>query len=66
MIKMSQASRDFLAKNYPSLLKEDDLDSFLLRLDAVITRDGLDERDNMTAFGHAIQAVYDEVYMCND
>ena len=47
-------------------LKEDDLDRFLLRLDALITRDGLDERDNMTAFGHETQAVYDEVYMCNE
>ena len=66
MIKMSQSSQDFLSKNYPELLKEDDLDRFLLRLDALITRDGLDERDNMTAFGHEAQAVYDEVYMCNE
>lgn len=66
MIKMSQSSQDFLFKNYPELLKEDDLDRFLLCLDALITRDGLDERDNMTAFGHEAQAVYDEVYMCND
>lgn len=66
MIKMSQSSRDFLTKNYPELLKEDDLDRFLLNLDALITRDGLDERDNMTAFGHEAQAVYDEVYMCNE
>lgn len=66
MIKMSQSSQDFLFKNYPELLKEDDLDCFLLCLDALITRDGLDERDNMTAFGHEAQAVYDEVYMCNE
>ena len=66
MIKMSQSSKGFLSKNYPELLKEDDLDRFLLQLDALITRDGLDERDNMTAFGHEAQAVYDEVYMCNE
>ncbi len=66
MIKMSQSSQDFLSKNYPELLKEDDLDRFLLRLDTLITRDGLDEKDNMTTFGHEVQAVYDEVYMCNE
>ena len=66
MIKMSPSSREFLKKNYPELLKEDDLDRFLLQLDALITRDGLDENDNMTAFGHEAQAVYDEIYMCNE
>ena len=66
MIKMSQSSRDFLSKNYPELLKEVDLDRFLLQLDAIITRDGLDDHDNMTAFGHEAQSVYDEVYMCNE
>lgn len=66
MIKMSQSSRDFISKNYPEILKEDDLDRFLLELDAIITRDGLDDNFNMTAFGHEIQAVYDEVYMCNE
>lgn len=66
MIKMSQSSRDFLVKNYPELLKQDDLDQFLLLLDAFITREGLDEKDNMTAFGHEAQTVYDEVYMCNE
>ena len=66
MIKMRPSSREFLKKNYPELLKEDDLDRFLLQLDALITRDGLDENDNMTAFGHEAQAVYDEIYMCNE
>ncbi len=66
MIKMSQSSRDFLAKNCPELLKQHDLDLFLLQLDAFITREGLDENDNMTAFGHEAQTVYDEVYMCNE
>lgn len=66
MINMSKSSRVFLAKNYPELLKEDDLDQFLLDLDALITRDGLDANDNMTAFGHEMQAVYDEIYMCNE
>ena len=66
MINMSKSSRDFLTKNYPELLKENDLDQFLLDLDALITRDGLDANDNMTAFGHEAQAVYDEIYMCNE
>ena len=33
MIKMSQSSQDFLAKKYPEVLKENDLDHFLLKLD---------------------------------
>ena len=66
MIKMSQDSRELLLEKYPELLKENDLDRFLLRLDALITRDGLDDQDNMTAFGHKLQAIYDEVYMCNE
>ena len=44
---------------------EDELRKFLLDLDDFITREGLDENDNMTAFGHEAQAVYDEIYMCN-
>lgn len=66
MIKMSQSSRDLLSKKHPEVLEENDLDRFLLQLDALITRDGLDDQDNMTAFGHKLQAVYDEVYMCNE
>lgn len=66
MIKMSQSSRDFLSEKYPEILTENDVDRFLLKLDALITRDGLDDKDNMTAFGHKLQGVYDEVYMCNE
>lgn len=66
MIKMSELSKAFLKKNCPSLLDQDDLDQFLLQLDAFITREGLDENDNMTKFGHEIQAIYDEIYMCNE
>ena len=28
--------------------------------------EGLDENDNMTAFGHEAQAVYDDIYMHNE
>ena len=66
MFNMSEASRRFLEKNYPGLLKENNLRSFLLKLDDFIIVEGLDENDNMTAFGHEAQAVYDEVYMCNE
>ena len=62
---MSERSKDFLRKNCPELLMEDELRKFLLDLDDFITREGLDENDNMTAFGHEAQAVYDEIYMCN-
>ena len=66
MIKMSASSRELLQKKYPVLLDEEDVDRFLLDLDAIITRDGLDDNDNMTAFGRELQSVYDEVYMCSD
>ena len=66
MIKMSMSSQDFLKKNFPALLEEMDIDSFLLKLDEFITRYGLDDNDNMTSFGHEAQAVYDDVYMSND
>jgi hypothetical protein len=66
MIKMSRSSQDFLKKNFPALLEEMDIDSFLLKLDEFITRYGLDDNDNMTYFGHEAQAVYDDVYMLND
>lgn len=66
MIKMSSSSRALLEKKYPELLGEENLDRFLLKLDAIITRDGLDENDAMTATGRELQSVYDEVYMCND
>lgn len=65
MINMSKMSKTFLEVNYPELLKEDNLRQFLLKLDDFITMEGLDENDNMTAFGHEAQAVYDEIYMCN-
>jgi hypothetical protein len=66
VLKMSDTSRKFLKKNCPELLKENNLRSFLLKLDDFIITEGLDENDNMTAFGHEAQAVYDEIYMCNE
>ena len=65
MFNMSESSKAFLQKNCPELLKEDKLRQFLLKLDDFITMEGLDENDNMTAFGYEAQAVYDEIYMCN-
>lgn len=62
---MSESSRAFLNKNCPELLEESNLRRFLLKLDDFITMEGLDENDNMTAFGYEAQAVYDEIYMCN-
>ena len=65
MFNMSDTSKVFLKKYCPELLQENELRQFLLKLDDFITREGLDENDNMTAFGHEAQAVYDEIYMCN-
>lgn len=65
MFNMSERSKAFLKKNCPELLKEDKLRQFLLKLDDFITMEGLDENDNMTALGYEAQAVYDEIYMCN-
>ncbi len=66
MFNMSERSKAFLQKNCPELLKVDKLRQFLLMLDDFITMEGLDENDNMTAFGYEAQAVYDEIYMCNE
>lgn len=65
MFNMSEASKSFLEKNCPELMEEKNLRKFLLKLDDFITMEGLDENDNMTAFGREAQAVYDEIYMCN-
>ena len=65
MFNMGEVSKAFLEKNCPELLEENNLRSFLLKLDDFITREGLDENDNITAFGREAQAVYDEIYMCN-
>ncbi len=66
MFNMSDESRRFLEKNCPEILKETNLRTFLLALDEFIILEGLDENDNMTKFGHEIQTVYDEIYMCNE
>ena len=65
MVKMSNQSKAFLEKNFPSFFEYENLDDALMALDDFIVMEGLDESDNMTAFGHEAQAVYDEIYMCN-
>ncbi len=65
MFKMSMSSKGFLEKYFPSFFDYDDLDKALMALDDFIIMEGLDENDNMTAFGHEAQRVYDEIYMCN-
>ena len=42
------------------------LDEALLALDAFITRERLDSKDNMTDFGHEAQNVYDDIFFNND
>ena len=66
MFNMSKNSKTFLEKYYPEFFLHDDLDDALMDLDAFITREGLDANDDMTDFGHKAQAVYDEIYMCNE
>ena len=65
MYKMSERSRAFLNQNFPAFFSYDNLDSALMALDDFIIMEGLDENDEMTAFGHEAQSVYDEIYMCN-
>lgn len=65
MFNMTNESRAFLEKTYPELLKETNLRSFLLELDDFIVMHGMDENDEMTEFGYQLQAIYDEIYMCN-
>ncbi len=63
---MNSASRDFLSVNFPEFFDCETLDEALLALDEYITMYGLDENDNMTDFGHEVQSIYDEIYMCNE
>ena len=65
MFNMSKNSKEFLEKHLPEFFHTNNLDESLLLLDAFITREGLDDNDNMTAFGHEAQSVYDEISMCN-
>ena len=65
MFNMSDKSRKFLETHCPELLKETNLRELQLKLDDFIVMEGLDENDNMTAFGHEAQAVYDDIYMHN-
>lgn len=65
MFNMSEASRRFLTENFPAFFEHKDLEEALMALGDFITMEGLDENDDMTAFGHEAQYVYDEIYMCN-
>ena len=65
MLKMSEKSASFLRKNCPELLAIDDLALFLDKLDDYILMNGLDSDDNMTAFGHEADEVFNEIYCCN-
>ena len=61
---MSNSSRVFLQKHYPAFFSFGTLSEALNALDDYIVMEGLDENDNMTDFGHQLQAIYDEIYMC--
>jgi len=65
MIKMSDRSKKFLEKYFPSFFEYKDLDEALMALDDFIVMEGLDDDDNMTDFGHEAQSVYDDVYFRN-
>lgn len=64
-VTMSRSSRDFLEKYMPEFFLQPDLDAALLALDAFITANGLDSDDEITEFGRAAEAVYDDVYWNN-
>lgn len=64
-INISSSSRRFLQKYFPAFFSYDSLSDALDALDDFIIIEGLDENDNMTAFGHEAQSVFDEIYMCN-
>lgn len=65
MFKMSNRSKAFLEQNFSDFFEHENLDDALMALDDFIVMEGLDENDNMTAFGHEAQAVYDDIYMHN-
>lgn len=64
--KMRGDSRAFLERNLPAFFECRDLDQALMALDDFIVTHGLDENDNVTKLGHEAQAVYDEIYCCNE
>ena len=66
MFNMGNSSKEFLEKYFPKFFSYSDLDDALLALDAFITREGLDENDDMTYFGHEAQSVYDDIFYSND
>lgn len=66
MFNMTDNAKTFLERHCPELLEISDLRMFLIELDDFIIMNGLDENDNMTDFGYEAQAVYDEIYMCNE
>ena len=63
---MSDSSRKFLQQCFPEFFRYADLDEALLALDAFITREGLDSKDDMTDFGYEAQNVYDDIFFNND
>ena len=65
MFEMSNRSKIFLEQYFSEFFQYEDLDDALMALDDFIIMEGLDENDNMTAFGHEAQAVYDDIYMRN-
>lgn len=64
-LKISNSSLKFLQTHFPAFFSYDSIADALDALDDFIIMEGLDENDNMTAFGHEAQSVFDEIYMCN-
>ena len=66
MLNMSDTSQEFLENNCPELLAIDDLNTFLIELDSFILLNCFDRNEDITELGRKAEAVYDEVYCCNE
>lgn len=68
MLKMSEASYQFLKKYLPQVLEAEKCDDILLPLYDLINKKGFapPHYDDYNAFGREAQKVYDDVYYNNE
>lgn len=67
MLNMTDASRQFLEKNCPAVLKADSISDALEALYDDIEEKGFggESFDEYNAYGRAAQKVYDDLYLSN-
>jgi hypothetical protein len=66
MIKMTQKERAVIVAEMGEEVLSLDVDAFLLKLDAFITKNGFDENWDMTDYGFKMQCLYDSIFLQNE